>query len=203
LLLAAIVQASPAQGLSQASMPIGTGGALSYSIMAGWMEPHSRPLLTRFWKGGPGLAFNILFRGTPDLRVGVGIDACILWFKKSGFSNTYPSVEPLRRDLVWANFYLMSRYTFLRNAPVRPYADLELGASRLSGAEFKQVINGVRVTYYEIPGRTRLALTVAGGLDIPTSDELSIVLEAALRNVFNDDHIGAGWIYRGGVRVTL
>ncbi len=176
---------------------------ISLTVTGGYTTPNSKDALTQFWKGGPGFGLSFLVRTTPALYVGVGADVSMLWFKWSGFAQAFPSVPVRRTDMTWMNLFLTSRYMFLTNGPVRPYASGSIGASRLSGAEYKEVIDSVLVTYYDIPGRTRLALTVTGGLSIPVTSGLFFQAEAALRYVHNDPNVGLGLLLSGGARIIL
>jgi hypothetical protein len=176
---------------------------ISLAVMAGYVSPQSKHALTQFWKGGPGFAVSLLMRAAPRFWIGMGADVSALWFQKSSFAQAYPSVEMQPKNMAWANLYVLSRYGFIPGASVHPYVQVAIGASRLSGAEYKEVIDSVRVTYYDIPARTRLALTLTGGVEIPVSGGFSFLAEAALRYVHNDENVGIGIVLQGGVRVSL
>ena len=179
------------------------GSRISVAVTAGYVSPRSKDGLTQFWKGGPGFAVSLLLRAAPGFWVGTGLDVSALWFKQSSFALAYPNVEMQKVNMAWTNLFLLARYGFLPGASVHPYAEVDLGASRLSGAEYKEVIDSVRVTYYEIPARTRLALTLTAGVDIPVSGGLSFLAEGFMRYVHHDENIGIGLGVRGGVRVIL
>jgi len=197
------VQILKAQSSSKPDTSVRESSRLSLTITAGYMAPKSKDALTQFWKGGPGLALRLLVQATPAFSVGAGADLSILWFRQSSFVLAHPSVEVRRKDMAWVNLFVLSRFSSVTPEPVCPYAELAIGASRPSGAEYKAVVDGVRVTYYEIPARTRLALTFAGGLEIPVSGRISFLAEAAMRYVHNDPNIGVALLFSGGVRVKL
>lgn len=176
---------------------------VSLSVTAGYVAPQSKQSLTQFWKGGPGASVCLLMRAAPGFWVGTGLDVSALWFKKSSFAEAYPSVEVQAKNMAWVNLYLLSRYGFIPGGSVHPYIQVAIGGSRLSGAEYKEVIDSVRVTYYEVPARTRMALTCTGGLEIPVARGFSFLAEAAMRYVHNDPNMGIGLLISGGARITL
>lgn len=176
---------------------------ISLAVTGGYAIPGAKWSLQQFWKGGPALGASFLIRATPVLYFGAGADVSMLWFRSSRFSMAYPSVAVHRTDMAWVNLFLTSRFTFTNNGPVRPYASAAIGASRLSGGEYKEVIDSVRVTYYEIPARTRLALTITGGLAIPVTPGLFLQAEAAIRYVHRDPNVGLGVLFGGGARIIL
>ena len=176
---------------------------ISLVVTAGYAIPGAKWPLQQFWKGGPELGASVLIHATPGLYIGMGADVSMLWFRVSRFASAYPSVPVHRTDMAWANLFLVSRYAFTSSGPVRPYASAAIGASRLSGGEYKEIIDSVRVTYYDIPARTRLAMTVAGGLAIPLTPGLFFQAEAALRYVHHDPNVGLGVIFNGGARIVL
>src|SRR5512140_2052415 len=177
---------------------------VSLAITAGYAAPTSKDALTQFWKGGPVGGISVLVRAAPGFWIGAGLDVSALWFRESAFAQAYPSVEMQKKNMAWVNIFVLSRYGgFVRSGPVHPYTELAIGASRLSGAEHKEVIDSVRVTYYEIPARTRLALKLTGGMEIPAWPGISFLVEGAVRYVHNDPNVGVGILVNGGVRVTL
>jgi hypothetical protein len=176
---------------------------VSLAIMAGYVAPQSKHSLTQFWEGGPGASVCLLMRAAPGFWVGTGLDVSALWFLRSRFGEAYPSVEVKAKHMAWVNLYLLSRYGFIPRGSVHPYIQVAIGGSRLSGAEYKEVIDSVRVTYYEVPARTRMALTCTGGLEIPVARGFSFLAEAAVRYVHNDPNMGIGLLISGGARITL
>ena len=206
-LIAVILCISAHHGMAQdRSKPGGTvqkPSRISLAITGGYSSPRSKDPITRFWKGGPEVALSLLAWAGPGFWLGAGADVSMLWFSESSFAEAYPSVEMQRKDMAWVNVFVLARYGFIPRARVHPYVELAIGASRVSGADYKEVIDGVRVTYYDIPARTRLAFTFTGGLDVPLARGLSLLAEAAVRYVHHDENLGVALLAKGGVRVTL
>jgi opacity protein-like surface antigen len=192
-----------AQNPSRPDSTAHKGPRVSLAVTVGYAWPRSKDALTQFWKGGPDCAVSLLIRAAPGFWIGAGMDAALLWFRQSNFVQAYPSVDIQKKNLGWFNIYLLTRYGFVPGGAVHPYVAFAIGASRLSGAEYKEVVDSVRVTYYDIPARTRLALTFTGGLEIPVSRGLSLLVEGAARYVHNDENLGFGLLVGGGVRITL
>jgi opacity protein-like surface antigen len=176
---------------------------LSLKVSGGLATPKSKKSLTRFWKGGPAFSVNLLVRAAPGFWVGTGVDVSALWFRQANFGLRYPSVELQRRNMAWVNIFLLSRFGLSPGGPVHPYVEFGAGGSRLSGAEYKEIVDSVRVTYYEIPARTRLAMKFTGGIEITLSPAFAFIAEGALRYVHNDPNMGVGLLLQGGVRLTL
>ncbi len=209
-LLAAVVtlsvftRSAAAQHSSSPDTSARKSSRISLAVTAGFTAPQSKDALTQFWKGGPGVAVKVLLRAAPGFWIGAGADISALWFRQSGFVQAYPSVDVQKKNMAWVNIFVLSRYGgFIRSGLVHPYTEFAIGASRLSGAEYKEVIDSVRVTYYEIPARTRLALTLTGGVEIQVWPRVSFLVEGAVRYVHNDPNVGVALLANGGVRVTL
>ena len=203
MLLAVAAMSMAAQESQAADSSARPPSRIALTFTAGFTAPKSKDPITQFWKGGPNFGVNLLVPASGAFSVGIGADVSMLWFRLSSFAEAYPSVPVQRKDLAWFNLFLLSRYFFMVAGPVQPYAELAIGASRLSGAEYKAVVDSVRVTYYEIPARTRLALTFTGGLKIPVSRSFSFLAEAGFRYVHNDESLGIAFLLVGGVRIIL
>ena len=67
--------------------------------------------------------------------------------------------------MVFVNVFLSMRRYFQPTLRTSPFVGAEVGFTRISGAEYKEIVNGVRVTYYEIPGALRLTASAVLGLD--------------------------------------
>jgi hypothetical protein len=202
-ILSVSASAAAAQGASDPGSAAHRSSRVSLAITAGFGSPRSKDALTHFWKGGPDLAMSLLVWAGPGFWLGTGADVSMLWFRQAAFAQAYPSVPLQPKDMAWVNVFVLARYGFIPSGRVHPYTELAIGASRLSGAEYKEVVDSVRVTYYDIPARTRLALTITGGLDIPVIRGLSFLAEVAVRYVHHDENVGVALLARGGVRVTL
>jgi len=203
IILSIAARVATAQTTSKPGSAARKSPRVSLVVTAGYVSPLSKDGLTQFWKGGPGCALSLLVRAAPRFWVGTGVDVSALWFRVSRFQQAYPSVQAQGKNMAWFNIFMLSRFGFIPGGSVHPYVELAVGASRLSGAEYKAVVDSVRVTYYEIPARTRLAVTFTGGLEIPLSGSLSFLAEGAFRYVHNDENLGIGLLASAGVRVIL
>ncbi len=172
-------------------------------IAGGGVFPVSHSALTELW--GPGAQASAAFyvHVNPMVALGVGLEAGFLKFSVSAFEEKYPGLPPKVQDLGLLHLFLGWRYTIVPSARFAPYLAASLGAVKLSRALYQETINGKRVTYYEIPGRTRLAL----GAGIGVSYILSrvTVLEAEGRALYfhNDPEAGICITARAGLRFNI
>jgi hypothetical protein len=179
------------------------GRSTSLIIMGGAGIPLSKAPLTDFWRYGPNFSLEFVTTATRRLSLGVGADLTVLRFSYAGFAGTYPSgPPPLDRKVIWWDLYLLGRYVFFPKNLVTPYATLKIGAMRPTPASFKQVVDSVKITYYDIHARARLAAAVSGGVDFTLSSELAFVAEVNAVLVHNDPAFGSAVSLRGGFRIT-
>jgi hypothetical protein len=167
---------------------------------AGW--PLAKESLTDFWKFGPIFAATFSTSVNRHVSVGVGVDLTVLRFSYDAFWSKYPDVIPLDRKVIWWDVYLLGKYTLLPQKGITPYATFSLGATRLTQASFKQVVDSVKITYYEIHPRNRLSIGIAAGADFEITREVSFVAEIYSVFVHNDPEAGMLLALRGGFRFT-
>jgi outer membrane protein W len=135
--------------------------------------------------------------------VGVGLDASWLFFRKDAFHNAYPGVPTQVRDIWLIDLYLTSKYFFRPREQFSPYLGVDIGAHKTTSAEYRVVIDGVRTTYYYIPGSTRLAFGFTGGADYVVRHYLGFFLEVRGCYVHHDPDVGWTVYGRGGIELFL
>jgi hypothetical protein len=135
--------------------------------------------------------------------LGLGIDLARLYFRLGAFSTTFPGVLPVRKDIAMGHVYVGVKHSFAPTRWFSPYIAGTIGAARVTGAVYREVIDSVRVTYYDLPGRTRLAGSLALGTDIRLGRTLSFTMEAKATYFHNDPDVGFFCLIDGGFRVTL
>jgi opacity protein-like surface antigen len=175
----------------------------SLSLLLGIGVPQSNKGLTQFWGPGASGSLAFLINVNRPFGIGIGIDITKLPFHSSWFNLAFPTVPVLTRDIYSWNLYVASKYSFRPRMRTSPYLAAQVGISKVTPAEYKTVIDSVRVTYYNIPGRTRLAIGVAGGVDISITRRLWLQAEAKTIYFHNDPERGPSTYFRGGLLVRL
>lgn len=183
------------------STQIGRRETLTLSFGAG--IPHSRTGLTAFWNAGPSGSAKFMVNVSKVVAFGIGVDAALLKFNEPAFRFTYPTVPLQSRDIVMASVYLAVKCMMLPSMRVSPYVGMTLGATHSSEAIYGDVISGVRVSYYNLPARSRLTIGLALGTDIYISRRLAVELEAKSNYIHHDPDFGVASFVRGGFRFTL
>ena len=148
--------------------------------------PLSNKAMTQFWAPGQSVSAEFLINITPRFSLGVGLDAAQYPFREPWFALAYPTVPPQKSDLYWWNLYFASKLTFPGRSRFAPFAIGQIGVSRITAAEYREVIGGVRVTYYDIKGRTRLTVGLGGGVDYFVYRWLFLQAEAKTTYAHND-----------------
>ncbi len=173
------------------------------SIGFGVAAPLSHESLTQFWTKGPNVSASVMTVTDHRFLVGLGLDASWLFFRKGSFQETYPGVPLQVRDVWLIDFYLTSKYFFRPRAQFSPYVGADVGLHKTTSAEYKVVIDGVRTTYYDIPGSTRLAFGFTGGADYVINRNLGFFLEVRGCYVHHDPDVGWAIFGRGGIELFL
>jgi hypothetical protein len=182
-------------------VPIVKRQALTVSFGTG--IPQSRSGVTSFWDKGPSGSITFLVNVSRPVSLGMGIDAVVLEFNEGAFRSTYPAVPLQSKDMVMANVYLAMKCVMMPSMAFAPYCGLTVGATHISEAVYGNVIDSVRVSYYNIPGRTKLTLGVTLGADIYLNSWLAFDMEAKTNYVHNDPDLGLTSFVRGGFRFIL
>ncbi len=172
-------------------------------VWGGMGLPLTHTSFTDFWKRGPAMGFGLMLRVTDNLKIGVGIEASLYSFRRGTFLERYPGAPLPAQDQTLVHLYLSIRNYFQARSRFSPYLGGDIGFARISGAENKEVINAVRVTYYDIPGTTRLTIGGVAGADYYLAR--GFALQADVRGIYlhNDPNVGLVLLFRGGVKFKL
>jgi hypothetical protein len=160
----------------------------------------SRPSLTTYWNFGPAGSFEIAGNINRHLSLGLGVDVSAYWFRAGMFSTRYPGVPLENKPVAHLTVGMVARYELFPGRQLGSFVGLSVGASRLTEAVYQRVIDSVRVTYFSIPGRMRLAVGLHAGTDFMINRWIAIEGEARLLFVHNDPDIGAAFTVRTGVK---
>jgi outer membrane protein W len=79
----------------------------------------------------------------------------------------------------------------------------QVGFARLTGAEQKAVVNGVLITYYEIPGTAHLTLGASAGMDYYVSRRIAVQLDLRGMYMNNDPDLGIAVSVQLGAKFSL
>jgi hypothetical protein len=175
----------------------------TFTISYGIGIPHSGSGLRQFWnRGSSGSASFLIHVGRP-VSVGLGVDLAFLPFDKTAFAVIFPAVPLQAKDLVLTNVYVVVKYSPAPTMRLQPFLSLNVGVLMSSKAEYREVINDVRVTYYNIAGITRLAGGLGAGIDLWLAPWIALQAEAKGVYVHNDRNIEITSAFRGGFRFTF
>jgi len=165
--------------------------------------PLSHQSFTEFWLRGPGIGIGLMSRMSENIKIGFGVDGTLYSFRRGAFAERYPGVPVTVRHQTLVQLYLLMRNYFLPGQRFSPFLGADLGFARISGAENKEVINGVRKTYYDIPGTTRLTLSADAGADYFFTREFAIQADVRAVYLHNDPNVGLFLYFRFGVKFKL
>ena len=188
--------------------PVDFAAGRAFTFNGGVSVPVSKKALTEFWNYGAGFSLGFLkhIRDSSHAAVhalGVGLDVSILRFKAADFQTRFPSVELRAKNMAFVHAYLRWKYLLHRTKRLSPFVGATIGIAQLTGATYREVIDSVRVTYYDIPSRTRLALGIQGGVAFAFSPSFAVEAEGSWYYVHNDPNIGLGFSLRLGGRVRF
>lgn len=176
---------------------------LTVEVWGGMGLPMAHRSFTRYWLRGPAGGFTLLFPASDRLRIGFGADATLFSFRKGNFALLNPEIRLQVKDIVLVDLHLTMRHYFTPGLRASPYIDFTVGFARISGAEYKDIVNGVRVTYYEVPGTTRLAAGIHGGADYYLGRRFAVQADLGAVYVHNDPNLSFLLSGRAGVKFTL
>ncbi len=172
-------------------------------IMGGVAVPVAKQGLTEFWKSGPSGSVMFMVSINRVVSVGAGFDASLLYFKRASFENRYPGVQVAPRDLSFMHVYVAWRADPFVGKRFAPFFGASIGASQMSEAVDQRLVDSVRVTYYSIRNRTRLAVGLHAGLELILTRWLALEAEAKSLFINNDPAVGLAAFFRTGVQFTL
>jgi hypothetical protein len=159
----------------------------SLIVSAGWMVPLSHNALKEFWNPGPSTSLALYVNVNRFVALGVGAEATLFRFNQGAFEEAHLGVAPHKLNTANLHLYVAWRYTGHLGPVLSPFLGASLGASQMTKAVYQvRDTNGIRHTYYEIPGLTRLTLGGSAGLDLNLSRFLSVVLEGRAQYLHND-----------------
>jgi hypothetical protein len=173
------------------------------TITFGAELPESKSGLREFWLHGPSGSVNFFVNVNRWLALGIGLDASLFYFDQTAFVTKFPAITLQTKNVALGNLYIGMKYTPAPMRRLSPFVAVALGATRMTEAVYQDIVNGKRQTYYDIPGRTRLALGLSGGADLYLSRLIAIEVVAKTSFVNNDQDIGIALALRGGIRFTL
>ena len=162
-----------------------------FNVTLGLTSPQGHEGLREFWLNGPGGSAEFLIQLNPLFALGVGADMSLLFFDERAFAERWPGI-PLsgKQNLFVGNVYVGATYSFLPGRQTRPFVSAQVGAEFITEALYRQVIGGVRYTYYDVGGKTRLALGVAAGASISLDYDLALLVELKGTFINNDPNVG-------------
>jgi len=172
-------------------------------ITGGATFPMSHSALTDFWMRGPSLSTCFLFKANDGIRFGVGAEVAHLSFRRGAFEVAFPGVPLQVKHLTTVHIFLAVRNYLRPSVRLSPFFGAEVGVLRVTGAEYKAVIGGVRHTYYEIPGMSHLAGAVVAGIDYYVSRRIAVQLQGRAVYVVNDPETGILLTAHAGMKFTL
>jgi hypothetical protein len=188
----------------------GAGYRLVYSprdktieVLGGITIPLSHEGITDFWLRGPGMNVCLMVRMKDNFKVGIGGEAALFSFRQGAFNQHYPGVPPEIKDLGLLHVYLAFRNYIRPSLRFSPYLGIQVGFARLSGAEQKEVVNGVLTTYYEIPGTAHLTLGASAGIDYYVARTIALQFDIRGMYMNNDPDLGIAVSMQLGAKFTL
>jgi len=172
-------------------------------IWGGMVHPLNYASFKRYWMRGPVAGFAMYFRASEESKIGFGAEATLYSFRAGNFTVWNREVPVQVKDIATFNVFLALRRYFRPTLRSSPWLGLEVGFTRITGAEYKQIVNGIRVTYYEVPSAFRLTATLTTGIDYFLTRKLAIQGEARVTYLHHDENLGLVIAARGGLKLSL
>lgn len=200
LLAAADAHAQKRPATPQPANPL---PARTVMIGGGMAWPLTHDGVTRYWRAGPAAAVEFDVRVRRRFLVGVGIDVGAFWFRASRFIQSNPGVALHNIPVAQITIALTGRMELFPEKRISPSLGLSIGVSRLTAAVYRQEIDSVRVTWFSIPGRTRLSVGGIAGVTFRATRWLGIDAESRLLYIHNDPDAGLMLLLRAGLRFAI
>jgi hypothetical protein len=172
-------------------------------VTFGTTFPASHQGMKEFWMQGPAGNVCFLFKTNERTRFGLGLEASLYSFRIGTFVMTFPGVEKQISNLSTLYLYIALRHYGFPRERFSPFIGAELGVLRSTGVEYKAVVDGVRKTYYDIPGIARMAGSVSTGLDFYVYQLIALQLQGRATYVLNDPNIGLLVSAQAGLKYVL
>ncbi len=176
----------------------------SFVFAVGLTVPQSHDALRDFWLGGPSASLEFLIHTNRYFSLGAGVDYSILYFDQNGFATKWTGVSVKGKDnLTVFNLYMDAMLSLAPNSVVRPYIAAQVGAVFIKEAVYQEIVVGVRRTYYNVGGKTKLAMNIATGVTIQIDSSIALLAQIKGTFVHNDTAVGTLAHARLGVQYTL
>ena len=173
------------------------------SVSVGMAFPLGKQAVTRYWNPGMSGSATFLLPAQRSVLVGLSLDASALTFDETAFSADYPTVPPNPIDLGVFNLQLLTRILFRPGMRLSPWIEGGLGGAFVTGATYREVINGVRQTYYDIKRTTRLSVSGSAGTEIYFNAAFAFTIRGKFVYLVNDPSIGVILLADAGLRFRL
>ncbi len=176
----------------------------SFVLALGLTTPGGREGLREFWLGGPSASLEFLIHTNRQFALGAGVDYSILYFNQNAFAMHWQGVPLKGKDnLTIFNLYLDAIYSLNPNGSIRPFIAAQVGAVFIKEALYREIVGGVRRTYYNVGGNTKLALNIAPGVTFQLDEDIALLAQIKWTFVRNDPAVSALTHFRAGVQYTL
>jgi hypothetical protein len=172
-------------------------------ITGGTMTPVSHDGVRAFWKHGPTVSAAFLVNVDRSFAMGLALDVTRLPFDRSAFAETYPGVAAEGDAIILTTLSVMAKASLLPSMRSCPFVTASVGASRMTEELHRLVIDGARVTYFNVGGTMRLTFGLSAGVDIYLARWFALEVEAKGWYVHNDPDLGLAAAARGGVRLSF
>jgi len=169
-------------------------------IMGGYAWPLSHPGLTQFWGPGPSGSVEFTSNVSRGVSLGFALDGSAYWFRGQKFAATYPGLPFKNPPVAQISAGVVARVSLAPTKKLAPYVGASIGFSHMTGAEYIQEVNGIRVTYYNLPFQDRLAASLLCGIEMRLKRSFALDVEARSLFVNNDPDVGATLAARAGMR---
>jgi hypothetical protein len=196
-------QTKPKAGKPLPLTPVALPRERTIEIWGGIAHPLTHASFKRYWMRGPAAGFAMYFRASEHVKIGFGAEATLFSFRAGNFVKWNPTVPAQVKDIVAVNVFLSMRRYFQPTLRTSPFIGAEVGFTRITGAEYKDFINNVRITYYDVPGSFRLTASATFGIDHYLSRKIALQGEARLTYLHNDPNVGLFLGARAGLKFTL
>ena len=173
------------------------------SVSVGMAFPLSKDAVKHYWNSGMSGSVSLLLPAQRSVLVGLAFDASALTFDEPALTADYPTVPPNSIDLGLFNLQLLARGLLRPGMRFSPWIEGGLGGAFVTGATYREVINGVRQTYYDIKRTTRLSVSGSAGADIYFNAALAFTIRGKFTYLVNDPSIGVILLADAGLRFRL
>lgn len=173
------------------------------SVSVGIATPLSKDAVKHYWNPGMSGSVSLLLPAQRSVLVGLAFDASALSFDEPAFAADYPTVPPNSIDLGVFNLQLLVRGLFRPGMRFSPWLEGGLGGAFITGATYREVVSGVRQTYYDIKRTTRLSVSGSAGADIYFNAALAFTIRGKFTYLVKDPSIGVILLADAGLRFRL